>query len=86
MEIKVQYKTPEEKQKVLDQHKDMTLIEDQILIDGRFLIFSDIPRPVPEVFVTVPKAYIDSLKEQLSQTNLDMQDLMNYLAETGVIQ
>lgn len=43
MLYKKEYVTPEERQALIDQNKDKTLIEEQNILEGNFLIFSDIP-------------------------------------------
>ena len=41
---KVQYQTLEERDNLINQHRDYILIEEQNLITGNFLIFSNVPR------------------------------------------
>ncbi|WJH30962.1 hypothetical protein N6H13_10480 [Paenibacillus sp. CC-CFT742] len=61
--IKVQYKNQEDRQSILDEYKERFLIEDQVLIEGNFLIFSDEPLPEPIVYVSVPQEEFERLKQ-----------------------
>lgn len=42
MTYKYEYKTDDERTNVISQNKDKTLIEEQNIIEGNFLIFSDV--------------------------------------------
>lgn len=46
--VKIQYRNQSDRSRILSEKKDMYLIEEQILIDGNFLIFSG-EKPVSEV-------------------------------------
>ncbi|MDM5350816.1 hypothetical protein QUF65_07970 [Lysinibacillus sphaericus] len=41
MRIRIQYKTPEDREQVMLAYSNMTLVEEQNLIEGNFLIFDD---------------------------------------------
>lgn len=43
MEYKFEYKTIEEKQSIISSHPNLILKEEQNIISGNFLIFSDTP-------------------------------------------
>lgn len=45
MRTKIQYNNLEERQKIIDANQDKILIEEQNIIDGNFLIFTDV-KPV----------------------------------------
>ena len=42
MNYRYQYQNSTDRQTILDSHKDKILIEDQNLLEGKFLIFSDV--------------------------------------------
>lgn len=41
MKTKIEFKSNEEKQNILEQNKDKIVLEEQYLFTGNFLIFSD---------------------------------------------
>ena len=41
MRIRIQYKKPEDREQVMLAYSNMTLVEEQNLIEGNFLIFDD---------------------------------------------
>ncbi|NEU61335.1 hypothetical protein [Paenibacillus sp. ALJ109b] len=62
--FKHQYVDQEERQRILDKYKDKFLIEDQVLLDGNFLIFSDTKPSPPVVYVNIPKEEFETLKQE----------------------
>ena len=65
----VEYKTLDERFKILDENADLILIEEQNIIEGNFLIFSDSPptKEVEVVYINLPKQDIDDLREKTDQ-------------------
>ena len=43
MTRRVQFDSEEEKANIIEQYKDLVLVEEQYLTEGNFLIFTDIP-------------------------------------------
>ncbi|WP_339276531.1 hypothetical protein MKY59_05880 [Paenibacillus sp. FSL W8-0426] len=62
--IKIQYENQEDRQSILDEYKDKFLIEDQVLTEGKFLIFSDTKPIPPIVYISVPLEEFESLKRE----------------------
>ncbi|PAF31520.1 hypothetical protein [Paenibacillus sp. 7516] len=65
--IKVEYKDTSERQEIIDQYKDKFLVEDQILFDGNFLIFSDTKPTPPIVYICVPQEEFEFLKQESTE-------------------
>lgn len=55
--LKVQYKTPEEREQILANNIGLYLIEEQNITEGNFLIFSDKPNEPIEVVVATKEEY-----------------------------
>ncbi|QVY60921.1 hypothetical protein [Cytobacillus gottheilii] len=62
--LKVQYTNEDERTDILEQHADMFFIEEQNLISGNFLIFSDNPLPEKVVYKEVPEIEFNKLKDE----------------------
>jgi len=73
MDYKYQYTTPEEKQQIITQNATLILIEEQNIIEGNFLIFTD-TLPEPRIY------YIDGTRQELDKLTQDNLILMDVLA------
>jgi hypothetical protein len=67
---KYQYTTPEERESIISQNAHLFLIEEQNLITGDFLIFSNSPTEVKEIEVVketivLSKEEFDALQTQV---------------------
>jgi hypothetical protein len=62
MEYKYAYATDQDKANLLQQNSNKVLVEMQDLIEGKFLIFADEPRPTEKIYVDGTKEEIESLK------------------------
>lgn len=62
MITKLQYSDSSERQRIIDENSDKVLIEEQNIIDGNFLIFTD-ERPITEE--------VKQLKSKLQQAEAD---------------
>jgi hypothetical protein len=76
MNLKIQFNTPTERQSIIEAHPTLTLIEEQNVKEGNFLIFSD----------TEP---IEIQMQELKSDNLALMDafatLYEGLSAKGVI-
>lgn len=50
MNYKYQFTTEDEKQALITQNADKNIVEVQYLMEGNFIIFSDIPCPQSQMF------------------------------------
>lgn len=64
MEYKYEFKNDTEKNVILNDNKEKFLIEEQYLLNGNFLIFSDIPVEKEIVYVNVPQEEMETLKAE----------------------
>ncbi|MDO6355104.1 hypothetical protein Q3V94_08435 [Caloramator sp. CAR-1] len=66
---KFQYTTKEERERIIQENQNLVLIEEQNIIDGNFLLFSDNPqedRPKAQiVYTNVSKEELDAIKQAL---------------------
>lgn len=65
MITKIEYQTEEERELIISE-SELVLIEEQTLLDGKFLIFSDEPRPLETVYDNVALREIESLKQVIA--------------------
>lgn len=68
MKYEFKYTKEEERQKIIEDNKDKYLIEEQNIIEGNFLIFSDekpLPPVIPPETVTISKKEYEDLQNQL---------------------
>ncbi|MBS4173469.1 hypothetical protein [Bacillus sp. FJAT-49736] len=73
MKLKIQYFSPEEREKILSENSALYLVEEQNIIVGNFLIFSDTPAEKEVVYVNLPQKELELLKAQV-QANADRTD------------
>lgn len=67
MNLKFEYATEEERDRLIEENKSLYLIEDQILLSGKFLIFTD-EKPI--------ELEIKELKQKTELQDSAMQELM----------
>lgn len=75
MNIKIQYTTQEERSQIIDDKKNLTLIEEQNLNDGNFLIFTDEPIEPAIVYTQVNAIEFEGLKSDNEMLKLMVADL-----------
>ncbi|MEK4273139.1 hypothetical protein [Paenibacillus sp. FSL R7-0026] len=63
MKYKYEYKTPEDREKLLNENSTLILIEEQNISDGNFLIFADEPDIIRN-YVTVPEEEFEGIKQE----------------------
>ncbi|MGM0971695.1 MAG: hypothetical protein ACQEW2_02425 [Bacillota bacterium] len=81
MLIKLQYKTDEERKSLIDSHSNLYLIEEQNIIEGNFLIFSENKPPEKEIlYVNVPQQDFENLKTKIETT----QEAVDFLLMGGI--
>lgn len=77
MMYKFEYKSEEEKLALIVTHGDKYLVEEQNIIEGKFLVFAN---DLPKVYLSVPEEEFDTLKQEntllkaQSQANSDRAD------------
>ncbi|WP_339273607.1 hypothetical protein MKY59_20965 [Paenibacillus sp. FSL W8-0426] len=64
MRTKYQYKSADDRERIIAENNSLILIEEHNITEGNFLIFSDEPLPEPVVYVTVPQEEFESLKQE----------------------
>lgn len=81
-----------ERQNIVNQNADKYLILEENITEGNFLTFSDVQPPQPEIQILIKEVDLKTLQDknitletQLAQTNADMQGLMDYLTQNGVL-
>lgn len=87
MLVKIQYYTQEDRQRILDENTTNYLVEEANIIDGNFLIFTDI-KPIEQEFIELKDenkqltATIMAQADRMEQTESDNVDFMDYVTET----
>lgn len=76
MNIRIEYKTDEERQEIIEQHRDLFLVEDQNFLEGNFLVFSDKAPEPPKVFISVPEEEFESMKQRQDATDAAVLQLL----------
>lgn len=60
-----QYNNEEEREQIINKNSTLTLIEEQNITEGNFLIFSDDPEnDMPKVYMSVPEEEFQELKQE----------------------
>jgi hypothetical protein len=70
MTYKIQYETPEDMERIIEENSDKFLTEVHNLLDGNFLVFSDTaPKPVePQIVYTqVPLLEFQEMQKKLAE-------------------
>lgn len=81
MNTKIQYTSNEHREQIISENMNLFLIEEQNIVDGNFLIFTDVkPEPVV-VYTQVNAIEFDELKISLSQAKADNLITLEALAE-----
>lgn len=62
--IRVQYETEEEYSRLIKEHSNMRLKEDQRLFEGKFLVFMDKDDESLVIYESVPKEEFENLKRE----------------------
>lgn len=81
MKYVFQYKTQDEREKLLKEHIDKTVIMESNISDGNFITFSDAPlEDVKEIiYTTLPLVEFEDIKNQLKAT----QEAVDFLLLNG---
>ena len=85
----IEFKTEEEKNKIIDDYKDKYLLEVKYLIDGNFVIFSDVP--TIEILQQEQGNKISILQEENKNLKIEQEQqneeiLVNMLANTEMFE
>lgn len=62
MRYRYEYQTDEERASIINNNSQLFLIEEQNIIDGNFLIFSDEPLEKEIVYMNLPEKEFEGLK------------------------
>ncbi len=79
MLYKFEYKDLEERELIISQNKDKYLIEEQNLLEGNFLIFSDEEPKPPEIILSPEELLnneIKTIKEKMLEQDKVIEELM----------
>lgn len=63
MKKQIQYTDLTDRERIIQENKDMILVEEMNIVEGNFLVFSDEPLPEPIVYVSVPQEEFETLKQ-----------------------
>jgi len=74
LQYKYEFKTDEERQLIIEQNKELYLIEVQNITEGNFLIFSDTPNMVVEQEIMTHRDLISKLEANFMYDSM-MKDL-----------
>lgn len=74
----VQYQTSEERESLLIENADLILVEEKNIVDGNYLVFSDVPLEKETVIVysNVPKGKIEELEQRQDLTENALLELI----------
>ena len=80
MEYKIEYINIEDKQSIMDENADKFLYEEQNVKEGNFLIFGDVPFPLPNMDVPVIYRDVSPIEFETLKTELtNLQNVTNFL-------
>lgn len=68
---KFQYNTQTERETILVENANISLIEEQNITEGNFLIFIDTPLPVPINYINVPETRLISIESVIENGILE---------------
>jgi hypothetical protein len=86
MKKTVQYSNSEERQIALDNNINLALVEERNIIEGNFLIFSDVPLEKEIVYANVPQEEFEKNKEQILQLKENQVATNRIVDESGTAQ
>lgn len=75
MIFKFEYKTEDERAQIINSNKDKELFEEQIITEGNFLVFTDMPIEKETIYINVPESEFIGLKAESETLNLAIIDL-----------
>ena len=78
---RIQYSDLSDREEKIKQNNDWFLVEEQNIIEGNFLIFSDVPiEPVKEtIYTNIPEEEYESLKREAQAT----QEAVDFIIMSG---
>lgn len=81
MKFTFEYKTIEQREMIINDNKNLVLIEEQNLLNGNFLIFSDTIPTEEVIYINVPKKDLDELESRTTS----VEDMLLQLMMEGTI-
>ena len=88
MEYKFQYTDVKTREAILSSNGDKILVEEQVLIEGSFLIYADAERDTKAsiAFTMFPETELSNFKQATSDTQIKLDETNKALAELILAQ